>query len=120
MTSRTKKTSVGWDPPSASAPEEPRVRLEFPTAPGFSSRATISQQTARELLEGLQRIVGVLPQDAPNQNGRKPQVTISTDLTGVLWRRDVQEANTVVVAKEDAALFSFLADSGTDVQITIQ
>ncbi|MFI6495960.1 hypothetical protein [Nonomuraea typhae] len=49
-------------PPFASAPDEPTIQMNFPTSPGFSSGANISQQTARELslelLHALAQIEG--------------------------------------------------------------
>jgi hypothetical protein len=53
-------------PPFASSPDEPTLQMDFPTTPGFSSGAGISQQTARELalelLHGLAHIeAGTLP-----------------------------------------------------------
>lgn len=40
--------------PFASTPGEPTLDMSFPTTPGFSSGAGISQQTARDLIRELQ------------------------------------------------------------------
>lgn len=41
--------------PFASAPNEPTLEFQIPTTPGFSTGATISQETARQLIKELQR-----------------------------------------------------------------
>lgn len=45
---------VDLDAPFSSAPDEPTLCYSVPTSPGFSTGATISQSTARELIRALQ------------------------------------------------------------------
>lgn len=47
-------TEVKIAPGFASSPDEPSIDFRIPTTPGHGTGAGISQETARELIKGLQ------------------------------------------------------------------
>ena len=51
-------TSAAIGQPFSSNPDEPTIDFQVPTSPGFATGATISRQTARELIRELQRVLG--------------------------------------------------------------
>lgn len=56
--STRQKTSAEVSEPFASSPEESTIRLQFPTTPGFSTGATVSRQTALELIQEIRKALG--------------------------------------------------------------
>jgi hypothetical protein len=102
--------TVTYDEPFASAPVEKTIRLQFPTTPHFSSGATISQQTARELFEGLRKIL---------QEPEESRLTISTRSQGVLWDRPMEDGKATLLAS-DHALLSYLLMLREDAEISVK
>lgn len=109
MSSR-QPTTVTYDEPFASAPAEKTVRLQFSTTPGFSSGATISQKTARELYEGLRALF---------QEPEKPTLTISTASQGILWHRQMEDGKVTLLASDHALLNYFFA-LNEDAEISVK